>query len=161
MNRRGFSLMELIIVIALISTMLAIATINFNSWQVKYNIEAQVKEMLSDLVDVRSMAIASKKEHRVFLTPTSYSFRRYSSEADPKTSSGGVQVLNKTLKYQIAWPSSVPAMNPIVIDDRGYTTNLGTISVGVGLGDPAYNCIVVHTARVNMGKLNGTNCEIK
>ncbi|QOX79207.1 prepilin-type N-terminal cleavage/methylation domain-containing protein [Trichlorobacter lovleyi] len=159
MSNRGFSLTELIVVIALISIMLAVVTLNFNDWQVKYNIEAQVKEMLTDLTDVRSRAISTKQQHRVILNPTSYTFRRYSSEFD----AAGTEVFRRPLKYQIQQFStgtySAFSNFTLTFDDRGYTTSLVTIAVGPGLGSPAYNCIGVHTARVNMGRINGNNCE--
>ncbi|BCS53483.1 Tfp pilus assembly protein FimT/FimU [Geobacter sp. SVR] len=158
MNARGFSLTELIVVIGLISTLVAISTISFNSWQKKYNIEAQVKEMLVDLDGVRLSAIQTKKQHTVVLNPTSYTVWRYSSEADLV----GTQVFSKSLKYPIQQFSKGALSdfsNPkIAFDDRGYTTNLLTIAVGAGLADPAYNCLGIHNARVNMGKITGDNC---
>ena len=111
MNKRGFSIVELVLVIAIIGILAGIVSINFATWQQKYQIEGQVKEMLADLTSVRMMAIQTKKEHRVFLNPLSYTFRRYSSESDPKTIAGGVQVLNKPLKYTITWPTTAPLMN--------------------------------------------------
>ncbi|ACD95870.1 pilus assembly FimT family protein [Trichlorobacter lovleyi] len=157
MNNRGFSLTELIVVIALISIMLAVATLNFNDWQKKYNIEGQVKEMLGDLTDVRTRAIATKQQHRVILNPTSYAFRRYSSEFDVN----GTEVFSKNLKYsvqQLKSDGTYAAFTNTILsfDDRGYTNDWLTIAVGVGVGSPAYNCLGVSTARVNMGKINET-----
>jgi prepilin-type N-terminal cleavage/methylation domain-containing protein len=163
-SSRGFSLTELIIVIFLISVILAIATLNFNHWQRKYNIEAQVKEMLSDLTAVRQMAIQTKKRHRVTLNPKMISFRRYSSESDAT----GTPVFNRNLNYTIQKFSegtlSSFSDTDIKINDRGYTESVSdnmTIAVGVGLGEPAYNCLVVHYARVNVGKINGNSCEFQ
>lgn len=161
---RGFALTELIVVILLISIVLGIATLNFSEWQKKYNIEAQVKEMLVDLNSVRQMAIQTKQEHRVILNPTTVSFRRYSSEFDAT----GTPVFNKKLKYPIQKFSSgaLSAFSDDVIriNDRGYTVSVGdnmTIAVGVGLGNPAINCLTINWARVNLGKINGSTCEFK
>jgi type IV fimbrial biogenesis protein FimT len=159
MNNRGFSLTELIVVILLITIMLVVATLNFNDWQKKYNIEGQVKEMLVDLTDVRTRAIATKQQHRVILNPTSYTFVRYSSEFDV----AGTQVFSKSVKYPIQQFSSgaYSTLNNLTLtfDDRGYTSSLVTLAVGAGLGNPAYNCIGIHYARVNMGRINGNTCE--
>lgn len=161
MNNRGFSVVELVVVVALIATLLTIATLDFGSWQKKYNIEGQVKEMLVDLTDVRLRAIETKKQHTVILNPTSYTFRRFSSEYDV----AGTQVFAKTLKIPIQQFSSGSysafSNTTITISDRGYSNTLLTIAVGAGMGDSAYNCIGFHTARANMGKINGNNCEYK
>ena len=160
-NSNGFSLMELLIVMVVITIIVAISTINFTSWQKKYAIEAQVKEMLTDLSDVRMRAIATKQQHIVLLNPTSYTFRRYSSEFDTT----GTEVFNKSLKYPIQKFASGTytafGNTSMTIDANGYTTGWMTIAVGVGLGDPAYNCLAISWARVNMGKINGNNCVFK
>lgn len=153
--------MELLIVMVVITIIVAISTINFNSWQKKYAIEAQVKEMLTDLSDVRMRAITTKQQHIVLLNPTSYSIRRYSDEFDTT----GTEVLNKTLQYPIQQFSSGAytafSNTPVTIDVNGYTTDWMTIAVGVGLSDPAFNCLAISWARVNMGKINGNNCVFK
>jgi len=159
MNSRGFTLVELIAVIALIAIALGIGTLNFNEWNRKYNIEAQTKEIMTDLTNVRLMSIQTKKRHQVVLNPTSYSIRSYSSEFDTV----GTQVFNKTLKHQISRFSSgavtVFSNFSASYNDRGYTSNLFTIAVAPGVTGPALNCVTVHTARVNLGRINGNNCE--
>lgn len=159
MNRRGFSLIELIVVISLISILISIATLSFHSWQTKYNIEAQVKEMLVDLDGVRLMAIQTKREHRIILNPASYAFWRYSGES----AASNTRVFNKGTKYPIQQFSDTGTLSDfsnttITVDERGYTSDLLTIAVGIGLGSPAYDCLVVQRARVNMGKINGNKC---
>jgi len=161
MREQGFALTELIVVIALIATLATIATLNFSSWQRKYQIEGQVKEMLSDFNDVRLRAIATKDQHRVILNPTSYVFRRYSSEADAT----GQVVFDRDLNYTIqrfnAGTLSALSNTPVVVDERGFTDSQMTIAVGVGLGSPAYNCLLVSGSKVNMGRINGNNCDLQ
>lgn len=157
---KGFALTELVVVIAIIATLLAIGTLNFSDWQRKYNIEAQVREMAADFSDVRLMAIRMKQRHGVALDPTSYTFRAYSSEGDFV----GTVVREKNLKYSISRPDgSSLAGASFFITDRGFLEGLSppTIGVGLGLGDPSINCVVISAGRVNTGKLNGTTCEYK
>lgn len=144
---------------SLIGILVAIAALNFNSWQTKYNIEAQVKEMLADLTGARLMAIQTKREHRIILNPTSYAFWRYTGESV----ASDTRVFNKQTKYPIQQFSDSGTLSnfsntTITVDERGYTSDLLTIAVGIGLGNPAYDCLVVQRARVNMGKINGNKC---
>lgn len=162
MRDQGFALTELIVVIAIIATLGTIAMINFNSWQRKNQIEGQVKEILTDLYDVRLQAIATKDQHRVILNPTSYVFRRYSSEFDAT----GQVVFDKNLNYTIqqfdTGVLSAMSNTPIIVDERGFTDNQMTIAVGIGLGgSPAYNCLVVSGSKVNMGRINGNSCDLQ
>lgn len=162
MRDQGFTLIELLLVITIVITLGSVAIINFNAWQRKYQIEGQVQEMLTDLYDVRLQAIATKDPHRVILSPTSYVFRRYSSEFD----AAGQVVFDKNLNYTIQQFNTgvLSAMNntPIIVDERGFTDNQMTIAVGIGLGgSPAYNCLVVSGAKVNMGRINGNSCDLQ
>lgn len=162
MKRNGFSLVELVIVIAIIALATGLVTINFRAWVDKSGVEAQTKEMLSDLTNARMMAIQTKKTHRVILNPKSIAFRRYSTEAD----AAGRQVFSKNLKYEIAQFSSgtYTAFSDftMIINDEGFTNSLFTIAVPAAVGgDPFYNCLGVHNARVNIGRINGNNCEYK
>lgn len=161
MKKAGFSLIELIIVMALIGIILSISSINFNSWQRKYQIEAQTKEMLADISGLRMRAIETKNKFRIVLNPTSYVFVPYSTE----TAVSSQSVLSKTVKYpikQLKTGGLSDFSNTLIeIDERGYTTGWLTVAVGAGVADPAYNCLALSWARVNMGKINGNICEFK
>jgi prepilin-type N-terminal cleavage/methylation domain-containing protein len=157
---KGFTLIEVVIVITIIGILLAIGTLNFNAWVKKYTIEAQVREMASDLSDARLMAIKMKQRHLVTLNTSGYTFRSYSSEGD----AAGIEVFNKRLKYEIKKSDGTSiAGTTFFISDRGFVESINppTIAVGLGLGSFALDCIVISAGRVNTGKLNGTTCEFK
>jgi type IV fimbrial biogenesis protein FimT len=161
-NMRGFSLIELLVVIALIAILLSIATINFNSWSRKYAIEGQVKELHADVTAVRLRAIQTKLRHRITLNPTTMVVRSFASEADAVGTP--IPEFNKTLKYQIQQLDggglSAFSNTQIIFNEQGYVPDLGwSIAVGVGQGDAALNCLSVQVARVNIGRINGNNCD--
>lgn len=185
-SNHGFSLTELIVIIVIISILGAIATLNFNQWQRKYAIEAQVKEMLADLSNVRMQAIQTKREHRVFLNPLAYTTVRYEdTEAEAVRikptdgASGGVVVTSmgqpiadrqyrKTLRYGIqqynAGVLTAFDNTPIIVNNRGYVATTLTIAVGFGDGsNPAYDCLVVTDARINIGRINTNDnaCQLQ
>lgn len=185
-SNHGFSLTELIVIIFIISALGAIATLNFNQWQRKYAIEAQVKEMLADLSNVRMQAIQTKREHRIFLNPQAYTTVRYEDteleavRIEPTDgASGGVVVTSmgqtiadrqfrKTLRYGIQqYSAGVLAAfdnTPIIINSRGYVATPLNIAVAFGDGSgAAYDCLVVTEARINIGRINTNDntCQLQ
>lgn len=185
-NGGGFTLVELIVVIAIFATLAAVATLSFNQWQKKYSIESEVNELLSDFSQVRMLAIETKREHRIFLNTNSYTIVRYDDTEDdavkiPPTEAGsGGQVVNlkgqvlanrqynKSLKYAIEQYTQDTGLRtafdntPIVINNRGYTSTLMTISVGLAVDAvPSTNCLAVSTTRINAGRIdsNAKDCR--
>jgi type IV fimbrial biogenesis protein FimT len=160
----GFSLIELIIVIAIMGIVMSIATLNFQSWQAKNRVEAQTREILADLNEARTNAFTQKKQYGIVFQPNSYVIKSYSTAsaaASPLTS--GTIVTTKNLKCGLTKAGDSIIDTPVVFDTTGITFNWFTIFVSQNSADhsAAVNCIVISTARVNMGKINGTACEFK
>lgn len=80
-NRDGFSLIELIIVIGLIGILSGAATFAFKQWQYKGMVENQIRQMATDISEVRVRALTRKQRHSITLNEYSYVFKSYSSES--------------------------------------------------------------------------------
>ena len=149
--------------------MLAIATLDFHSWQVKSKIEAQTREMYTDISEARTNAFTQKKAYGIVFQPTSYVMKSYSSEVEYSNSTAAVDngtvVANKSLNYSLTTSTGGDISNtPILFDTTGFTT--GWVSVLTVFVNPvtepaALNCLVIYKSRANMGKINGTTCEFK
>lgn len=163
MSKGGFALTELIIVILVMFTLLAIVSLDFNAWQKKYGIQAQVQEMATELNDLRIAAMQKKKGHSVELKPTSYTFRIYSSESDFSSGAGTV-VMTKRAKYRVTNLAGADIDTFVMIDERGYVSGIAAPSLAVGLDttvEASPNCLVMSVSRVNVGRLNGGTCEFR
>lgn len=160
---KGFALTELIVVMLILGTLLSIVSLNFNQWQKKYYIENQAKELMGDLSNLRMSAIQTKNTYMAVLSanPQQITFRKYSTN-EPVTTSTGVVTFTKNLKYPISNnPTGTPSCADIQIDPRGYTWSWQTIYIQPTGSGAAFDCLVVSTARINLGQYNGTSCTFK
>lgn len=159
-SEKGFSLVELVIVIAIIGILLSIGTIAFNDWTKKYNIEKQTKELFSVINDARLRSIHSKKRHGIVLNPSQYVMRNYSSENENRLA--GRTILTKTVQYPLMKNSGggTLAGDLFIFDTRGFIDNgVGiTILVNPANSGAAQDCIVLSEGRTNMGKLSNGVC---
>jgi prepilin-type N-terminal cleavage/methylation domain-containing protein len=167
MNSRGFTLVELIVVVLIIGIILAISTLDFGSMQTKGKIEKQTREILSDLVTLRIDAIQRKRRSAAFLGPRQIEFRSYSSNAENVLTQGTI-ISIKNLPFEIrrlnggALNVLDGAVDHVEFDTRGYTNDIITIvalPVQVNGGD---SCILVDTARANIGRMdNAVTCTAR
>ncbi len=160
-NFSGFSLIELIITIAIMGIVLTASTLSFNSWVRKSNIEKQLRELFTDLNDARIQAFHEKKTYRMTFQPSSYELKSYNTENDI-----GTTIINKSLMYGLTKKSNNDLTADITgkyveFDSRGLTSNNITIVVNPLSTDTSVNCLVVYDTRTNLGKINGTDCEFR
>lgn len=147
MCRKGFSLVELIVTVGIISILLGLATMSFNHWTQKHNIEKEVKQMYADIMFMRQQAMVTGMTHDIrFLNSKNISFRRYSSEADIV----GIQVSHAGLPY----PVLVSNTNPIEFNQRGLMVDpFDKIVCVFSDADPSIDSLVITQSRISMGKI--------
>jgi type IV fimbrial biogenesis protein FimT len=150
MNRRGFSIIELIVVVAIISILLSFATINFNTWVRRQSIDREVKEIYADLMSVRQQAMVTGNNHdAVFTTSKNMAFHRYSSEGESRTS-GGTLVMRRGLPNAAV----VSSTDPVEFNHRGLTVATGDTMICIfsDVG-PSRDALVITPSRVSMGRI--------
>lgn len=150
MRRNGFTLVELIVVIGVATTLLAISGLYFNGMYHKNRIERQMKEMYADLMGARTQALYQKTPRTVTLvSSTQYTVNPWQQDA------GGVSTLQKTVSYPIVFN---PA-GAFTFDARGMAS--ATLAVCVEpSGNPGFvDSILISATNVALGKRNqGGDC---
>jgi len=160
MNDKAFSLVELVVVIAIMGTLMTIVTLNFNDWQRKAQIERQTRELFADLNQARIDSLQSKKRHSIVMQPNSYIFKRYSSENEDRDA--GTAVLTRNVSYQITKETGSSITNEVTeFDIRGFTNDNGTFRINPVGTSALVDCILISVGRTNLGKMENDLCIAK
>lgn len=180
MDNRGVTLTELIVVISVVGILASALGFSYIDWMGKYKVEKATKELYSDLMNVRCMAMTRNRDHFADFNfpapPAGYGTYRIAedtngdcegdADADGIIDASGHTFLPsfpKTVEYPITFASRI-----INFDKRGIVQPRGQALGGTICfftdSDPDYDCIVISPTRINMGKLtkqisNGGECK--
>jgi len=173
MRQNGLTLIELVVVIAIIGILAVVAGFEFTGWMARYRVESQIKEMYADLMSERVRAMQRNIQYVAEMANNQYVICEDTNgnnicDNPAETANSSIsQALSKfNLRYQLNWGFSGGASR-IVMDRRGIAAQNGSIWLvqpdGTiwGPADVDYDCIVISNTRINLGKYDGANCQAK
>jgi prepilin-type N-terminal cleavage/methylation domain-containing protein len=151
---RGFTLVELIVVISIIAIITSIATLSWNRMVIKNAIESQIKRVHADMMGIRLEALYSKRPRSVVINGNVFNI--FSSAVTTVS-----PISSRTFKYNFK-PTGA---STVTFDTSGMangTQNSFCVDpyndFTVAL-DAAVDSIVVSQARINLGKRDeGGSC---
>lgn len=158
MHARGYSLIEMVVVIGIISILLAIGRLNFKDYAKRYQIESQTRMLYSELLKARVGALYERRTSRIKLY--SDKFEVYSSTQD--NTKGVAPVRTQALPFPITSNADGDGVNgyQIDFDARGVVNDWCSICVEKGDGSGAVDSVVVSLNRVSIGKKDqGDECN--
>lgn len=150
MNSRGFTLIEILVVIAIIGILSAIGALNFNAWLKKNLVERYVKELYADVQGARMNAIYTKARQGVEFAAQQVTFKSFSSESD----AAGRVVSTKPLPMVISLNWTSANSNRIEFNTSGIMSNpIIKVICFTNTEDAPYDAVIITPVLTNMGKV--------
>lgn len=151
----GFTIVELIIVIAIMGLFLIVASYQFGRWMRRFNIEKDIREMHIDLLYARK--IAMNRNITQFFNIDALVKKSYEVVEDRNRNetldSSNCQTGNDCaiISYQTKYPIDASNGFTLSFDNRGIGgENTFCIFSDVS---PNVDCIVISNTRINIGKI--------
>ncbi len=169
----GFTLIELMVVIAIVVILLSWAVPRYSNWKAKHDIENQILQLHSDIQLARMTAYSRKVVSGIWWGGGA-NFSQYqircdgndvlnpgtwvdtNTSIDDALGAGGDTQLGAAVQSKAPIVPSA-AVNSVAFDGRGFSTNSLTFSIANTIG-AALDCVQVDSTRIFMGKMNAGNC---
>jgi prepilin-type N-terminal cleavage/methylation domain-containing protein len=162
---RGFTLLELLVVIVIFGFLMAMGSPAFSTWQRKHNAEAEIERLYSNLQFARMKAYTEKITWGVWWGTGNNPFSSYEIRRDNSSPANGS--INDSvdanvesaasLKFPIASSGNIGS---ITFDSRGFCNVLTTLYVADATG-ASNDCLKISSTRIKVGKWDGSNCNPK
>jgi prepilin-type N-terminal cleavage/methylation domain-containing protein len=157
----GFTLVEILIVIAILGLLAVIAVGRFAGLNEKYKVEAETKQLYADLMDARGRAMQRSRIFFVRLSGAGYA--TYEDTNTPPDGNGiwdnaaDTRVANVTVTHTIttAFPGGAFEFNR-----NGIASVTGEIRFS-STAQPDYNCVTIQPTRIKMGQYVGAGACVE
>jgi prepilin-type N-terminal cleavage/methylation domain-containing protein len=162
-GRGGFTLIEIMIALAIVGIVVVIAASNFQGMLEKYRVEGETKKMFADLMDARARAMQRNRVFFVRVTGNGYStyedaFTNSAPDGDGIFTDGvETLVANETVTHPINTDNIAGVPLIFNFNRNGIASVTGFIRYESNV-QPDYDCITMKATRIKMGQHNkGTN----
>lgn len=149
MEKRGITLVELLVVVSVMGVLLTVLNLSFESWKKSYEVEKVTRELYNDLMRVRLMAIDRNTNYLTILDSHSYTMAEDRNQNRRIDDGEMLPSYPKTVKYRLEFRNKNDPK--VVCNTRGLFTVGRTISV-VPRTDADLDCMKISAVRIFIGK---------
>jgi prepilin-type N-terminal cleavage/methylation domain-containing protein len=150
-KEQGFTLVEMLIVMALIGILLSFATLQFNQYVLKNSIESQTRTMFTDLMNARSQAFMQRTTRTVNITASQMTI----------TDASGTTVNRTNFKNSVKMivTTGFTFSGQGIAKDAAGTDTDRAVCVDLAGNSAAVDSVILGATMIQMGKLNGGSCS--
>lgn len=158
-QENGFTVIELVIVVGILSILLVIAALLMRNMLGKARVEEETKRMYTDFTDARTRAMNRNRVQFAIVTPAANQYQIW-EDTNPGPDGDGSQTAADTLLSQVIITDQlVSVLGTITFDTRGLISpQNGTIHIVNNFGS-TFDCIAISTTKMRLGRWDGVaNC---
>ncbi len=167
-GERGLTLIELMVVVALLGLLCVILSNSYQRWSEKYRVESAVKEMFADLMDARGRALLTSRAHFVAVTTSPARYQIFEDTNPGPDGNGLLEGGDASIRITaVRYPMTVSPAGTATLTfsrngllsmnagERGYVRLTSSVSAD-------YDCITLGPTRIKLGKFDeGTNACVE
>ena len=151
MRENGFTLVELVVTVAVMAILASLATVQFRKMMTNASIEKEVKMIYAELMELRTRAMFEK-------TPRAVSFTRTRFSVYPGADTSVPPVMTRLLPHNLAWSGSGSSV-VLKYDTYGISNTMVTLCVEPsGLNSSSVDSMIISRTRIRMGKRTAPGC---
>lgn len=152
------------IAIAIVGILMLLAVGNFGGMNEKYKVEAETKQLYTDMMDARGRAMQRNRWYFVEIATTGYGYMTYEDRPLPDgdgvfDNTADALVTSVTVRHAITSVLAGGGSN-FGFNRNGIANDNGTIRF-VSTAQPDYNCITILPTRIKMGQYIGAGACVE